>query len=274
MFRLRLFMFAGLAALLLQGCTSAGPEATAPQTGRETVARMIEAHGGLEKWRAAPTVSFTDTYIPAGELSGETSRVTVEQQSRRAYLDFPGSNATIVWDGEKAWGQNWKAPVPPRFLALLSYYFLNLPWLAADPGVNLSAPAKGKLDGDPTEYLTVKMTFGPGVGDTPDDYYLLFIDPKTYRLRGSQFTITYAAVLPPDVKEIKETIVFDEFTSVDGLLLPGTGTVYKEDGTRSGTFRWSAVSLRQPFDAARMQMPAGAVIDTSSPTWAAGTVGP
>jgi hypothetical protein len=254
--------------LLLSGCSSAGPEAMPPPAAadKEIVARMIEAHGGLAKWRASPTVSFTDSFTRAGEPSGEDSQVTVEQRTRRAYLDFPQAGAQIVWDGEKAWSQNWKAGPPPRFVALLSYYFLNLPWLAADPGVNLSAPGRGRLGDDPTEYLTVKMTFAPGVGDTPDDYYLLFIDPKTYRLRGSEFTVTYAALLPPDVKEIKEFIVFDDFTHVDGLLVPGTGVIYKEDGALAGTFRWREVSFSKPFDEARMQKPAGAVIDTSNAT--------
>ena len=127
---------------------------------------MIEAHGGLEKWRSAPTVSFEDTLQPP-EGPPLSSRVSVEQESRRAYLDFPEMGARIAWDGEKAWSENWQGPFPPRFFALLSYYFLNLPWLAADPGVNLDEPGTGSLWDDPTEYITVRMTFEPGVGDTP-----------------------------------------------------------------------------------------------------------
>ena len=76
--------------------------------------------------------------------------------------------------------------------------------------MNLSEPGTGKLWDDPTEYITVKMTFDSGVGDTPDDYYILYIDPKNYRLRAAELTVTYADVLPPDVDVMTEIIVYEE----------------------------------------------------------------
>lgn len=254
--------------LALSGCAAPTPEVAAPppHPGRAIVNQMIEAHGGLEKWRAAPTVSFTDAFQPAGAPAPAVSRVTVEQSRRRAYLDFPDHGARITWDGEKAWSENWKSSHPPRFVALLSYYFANLPWLTLDPGVNLSPPGRDRLGDDPTEYLTVKMTFDPGVGDTPDDYYLLYIHPETYRLRGARFTVTYADLLPPGVEEIEESIVYEEFTPVEGLLVPTRATVYDKDGGPVGAFEWREWSFSKPFDEGRMEMPAGAVVDTTNPT--------
>ena len=167
-------IFVSIGLLSALGCSTPSPEGARPKTGREIVEQMIEAHGGLEEWRSAPTVSFEDSFRPP-DGSPIVSRVTVEQGSRRAYLDFPEMGARIAWDGEKAWSENWQGPFPPRFFALLSYYFLNLPWLAADAGVNLSDPGAGRLWDDLIEYITVKMTFEPGVGDTPDDYYILSV---------------------------------------------------------------------------------------------------
>ena len=199
----RFLVSLSIVVLVAFGCSTPGPEVTPAHSEKGVVARMIEAHGGLEKWRSAPTVSFEDTLQPP-EGPPLTSRVSVEQRSRRAYLDFPEMGARMAWDGEKAWSENWQGPFPPRFYALLSYYFLNLPWLAADPGVNLSEPGTGKLWDDPTEYITVKMTFEPGVGDTPDDYYILYIDPDSYRLRAAELRVTYADILPPEVDAIEE----------------------------------------------------------------------
>ena len=48
----------------------------------------------------------------------------------------------LAWDGRRAWSENWNAPYPPRFMALLNYYFLNLPWLTSDPGVILGDPVR------------------------------------------------------------------------------------------------------------------------------------
>ncbi|MFQ5777539.1 MAG: hypothetical protein ACE5IP_05985 [Terriglobia bacterium] len=267
----RVLVFLSMALLIMFGCSTPSPEVGPPKAGKEAVARMIETHGGLEKWRLAPTVSFEDALQPADAPSPMVSRVTVEQGARRAYLDFHEMGARISWDGEKAWGENWQGPYPPRFLALLSFYFANLPWLAADPGVNLSEPGTGRLWDDPTEYITVKMSFEAGVGDTPDDYYILYIDPNSYRLRAADLAVTYAGILPPDVKAITEIIVYDEFATVDGLTVPVRASVYGHDHSPRASFAWRDWSFRKPFDESRMVMPSNAVLDTSSPARAADT---
>ena len=268
----RLLVFLSLALITTLAYSTPAPEGTPPTTGQEVVERMIEAHGGLAKWRSAPTVSFEAALLPPGADSPLVHRVTVEQGARRAYLDFPEVGAQISWDGEKAWSENWKGPFPPRFFALLSYYFMNLPWLAADPGVSLSEPGTARLWDDPTEYITVKMTFEPGVGDTPEDYYLLHIDPTSNRLRAAELTVTYAAVLPPDVDVMTEVIVYEEFATVDGLTVPTKCSIYGKDHAPLASFPevrdWS---FSRPFDESRMVMPSDAVLDTSSPTRAAKT---
>ncbi len=259
-----------IALLATFGCSAPSPEVTPRKAGREVVARMIEAHGGLEKWRSAPTVSFEDSFRPP-DGSPMTSRVTVEQGARRAYLDFPEMGARIAWDGEKAWSENWQGPFPPRFVALLSYYFLNLPWLAADPGVNLSEPGTGRLWDDPTEYITVTMTFEPGVGNTPDDYYILYIDPNSYRLRAAELSVTYADILPPDVDVMTEIAVYDEFAEVDGLTVATKCSIYGKDRSALASWEWRDWSFNKPFDESRMVVSPNAVLDTSSPSRTAKT---
>ncbi|MGH7452535.1 MAG: DUF6503 family protein [bacterium] len=237
------------------------------ETSREIIAAMISAHGGMEKWRAVPTVSFEDHFLPASGQKPTISQVTVEQGPRRAYLDFPESKSRIAWDGNKAWSENWQDPIPPRFVALLNYYFLNLPWLAMDPGVILGEPKKAKLWNDPTEYITVKMTFDAGVGDTPEDYYVLYIDPKSHRLKACEYIVTYAALLPPGVRATPPHIlIYEEFATVDGLVVPTRYSIYEENHSLYASCEIRSWSFKKPFDATRMTMPPGAVIDSSSPT--------
>jgi hypothetical protein len=236
------------------------------ESSREIIAAMISAHGGMEKWRSAPTVSFEDHFLPAGAQKPTVSQVTVEQGPRRTYLDYPETNARIAWDGKQAWSENWQVPIPPRFIALLNYYFLNLPWLTMDPGVNLGEPGKAKLWDDPTEYVTVKMTFGAGVGDTPDDYYILYIDPQSHRLKACEYVVTYASLLPPGVKASPPHIlIYEEFASVEGLVVPVRYSTYEKNHTLYATCEVRNWSFKKPFDATRMTIPPGAVIDTSSP---------
>ena len=237
------------------------------QSAQDIVSAMVTAHGGIAKWRSAPTVSFEDSFLPTGEKTPEVSNVTVEQGRRRAYIDFPVTKSRMAWDGRQAWSENWKAPYPPRFAALLNYYFLNLPWLSMDRGVNLGNPGKAKLWNEPTEYITVKMTFTPGTGDTPDDYYILYIDPKNHRLKGCEYIATYSAILPPKTKSTPPSIlVYDEFTTVDGLVVPTRYSIYnKQSHALLGTCNVRNWSFKKAFDPNRLNKPATAVIDTSIP---------
>ena len=232
----------------------------------EIIKEMISAHGGMEKWRSAPTVSFEDHFLQAGAQKPTVSQVTVEQGRRRAYLDFPELKARIAWDGKRAWSENWQAPVPPRFMALLNYYFLNLPWLATDSGVNLNEPGKGKLWDDPTEYITVKMTFDAGIGDTPDDYYVLYIEPKTRRLKACEYIVTYASMLPPGAKATPPHIlVYESFATVEGLIVPTRYSIFEKNHKLLATCEIRNWSFKKPFDSARMTVPPGAIMDKSTP---------
>jgi len=246
-------------------CDSAAMAATGEEA-RMMAQEMIEAHGGLDKWRAAPTVTFEDNMTPAGAPRGMQAIVTVEQSRRRAYLDYPGTDMTITWDGKHAWSQNWASPAPPRFMALLNYYFLNLPWLTMDPGVILGDVEMARLWDDPVEYVTIRMTFEEGVGDTPDDYYVLYIHPQNKRLKACRYVVTYKALLPPGVKSTPEhLLVYDTYEEVEGLVVPSHYTIYELDHSEYAKCAVQNWSFAKPFDSSRMNMPQGAVIDETEP---------
>lgn len=257
--------FTTVSAMLLVVALAAVPAAA--ETGAEVCARMVEAHGGMEAWNGAHSIRFTDRMTPAGGSGAPSSQVVVEAGSRRATIDYPDMDMSLAWDGEKAWSTNWKMPMPPRFLALLNFYFVCLPWLTQDPGVQLGAPGTATLWDDPKEYTTVRMTFGEGVGDTPDDYYLLYIDPETHRLAGCEYIVTYAALLGPDMEHTPpKTLLFESWDTVDGLLVPTAYTIYHADHEPYFSCEIRDWSFDQPFDESRMTMPEGAVVDTTSPT--------
>ncbi len=250
---------------ILVALVFASPSAAAAMSAQQIVDAMVTAHGGMERWAGAPTVSFEDEFKFGDAEEGGVSRVTVEQGPRRAYLDSPNGE-TFVWDGEKAWSQSLQGGYPPRFLVLLNYHFLNLPWLAKDPGVQFGEPGTARLWDDPTDYLTVKITYGEGVGDTPGDYYLLYIHPETHRLAATEYIVTYRAILPEGVTASSpNTLVYDDFATTSGLTVPTAYSIYEPDQTLYATCDIRDWSFEKPFDASRMVMPEGAVVDESTP---------
>lgn len=242
---------------------SAAPvEASAPSV----VVAMIDAHGGMAGWRSAKTVSFESEFIGPGDTVAIVTRVMVDQQKRRAYIDYVGTNESLAWDGKRAWSMNWTQPYPPRFAALLDYYFLSLPWLTMDPGVRLTVEEKDTLWETPTQYEIVKMTFARGVGDTPGDSYRLYIDPVSKRLKGFSYIATYRSLLPDSIDAMPQHIVLNEdFSTVDGLVVPTRYTIYRMDQSVIGSCVIREWSFDRAFDEARMKMPEGAVVDESKP---------
>ncbi len=263
-----------LVCVVAAGCAQPAPEpevVPTEETSRrpvpDVVQKMVDAHGGLSKWRSAPTVSFEEALTLAGAEAPLVSRVMVEQGRRRIYTEYPEMDTRLAWDGEKVWSVNWQLPMPPRFMCSRNYYFVNLPWLAFDPGVNLEETGRSRILDDPTEYVQVRMTFDAGTGDTPDDYFNLLIHPETGLLKATRFIVTYAALLPEGVDSMPELLmVFDETTTVDGLVVPTHYTVYELDGKVYATSATRDWSFSLPFDEGRLEMPEGAVVDESTRT--------
>lgn len=261
------------AALLLAACSpqaeSPGEEAawTHP-SGRpvpEPVQRMIEAHGGMEPWSQVTSFRFTEAWgLPDGSTT-PAMRVMVEPGARRVAMHAVEGESRLGWDGETAWSLNYQG-LPPRFVALLDFYFLHLPWLTMDPGVRLEEAGTARLWDDPTEYHLVKVTFDPGTGDTPDDFYDLYIDPATHRLKACRYVVTYQALLTPgETQTPPHVLVYDEYATVDGMVVPTHFTIYLEDHSPFATCTIGDWSLQEPFDASLAAMPEGAVVDTTTP---------
>ncbi|HET6349984.1 MAG TPA: hypothetical protein VFH88_12965 [Candidatus Krumholzibacteria bacterium] len=264
-----------IALVLAAGCSKKEPSSTQQAAGQaapvETsappiVVAMIDAHGGMASWRSAKTVYFECESRSPRDSVATTAHVMVDNRTRRAYLDFPETGQSMAWDGKRAWSMHWTRHTPPRFLALLNYYFLDLPWLTMDPGVKLTVAGTDTLWGDPTEFNVVNMTFMPGTGDTPRDTYRLYIDPASKQLKACAYTVTYRALLPDSVQSTPEHIlVYEDYKKVDGMLMPSRYTIYSTDHQPLSTCSVDEWAFDKPFDESRMQMPDSAVVDESKP---------
>lgn len=116
------------------------------------------------------------------------------------------------------------------------------------------------------------MTFAeePTVGKTALDAFKLYIDPETYQLQGYEYTLGYGPMLdaydlPPGQLLGPILRIYDAFIRVEGLLMPARFHTTSLDG--STTYGYHIITNYRfdlPFDQARLQKPADAVIDTST----------
>jgi hypothetical protein len=270
--------FAGFILLittLVSPAVMAGPTYASDES-RKVIEAMVEAHGGIERWRAAPAISFTDVmhdeYHELGGWAWWAAREVVDQKTRQVYQDWPFIDARLGYDGTDVWTTGWKRGNPPAMMVHFFYYFVNLPWITQDDGVLLSEPAEFNWPGIDEPLTEVKMTFEnrPGPGKSVNGYFVLYIHPETNRLVGYQYTGGYRPFLdafgfPPE-RELFGPLwrLITAYEEVGGLLFPTAFHTMPEAGERIvGDHLILNIDISTPFDADKSQVPEGGVIDAA-----------
>lgn len=185
------------------------------------IARAIETHGGLAHWYAQGPLAFRFTYTP--EDTSKPARDTyqiIDTWSSRAYHEMASDRTqTFGWDGTKAWSTLPDDKViSPRFWSLTPYYFVGVPFVFADEGVQYEMAGEATFE-DRT-YDLVKVTFGEGVGDAPDDYYVTYIDRESGRIGGVRYIVSYPGFFPEGGHSPEKLMIYDGEQSVGGVVLP------------------------------------------------------
>lgn len=263
----------GLAALALMANHSQAKPTYADAESKRVIEAMVNAHGGIERWRAVESIRFDNVmhnnYHGKNEFAWWVAHEVIDQRTRQAYQHWPMDDAQIGYDGEQVWSRNWKRSNPPAMMVHFFYYFVNLPWLTQDDGVELSAVTKFKWPGVDHELYEVTMRFAKGrdVGKSPNDYYVLYIDPQSNRLVGYQYATGYRPFLDlvglPKERKIFGPLwrTITRYQEVDGLLFPAAFHTSPEVDERIvGNHVILNIDVSKPFDGTSAKVPAGAEI--------------
>lgn len=218
---------------------------------------VLDAHGGIDAWNSMGALQ----YDMVKEEGNETQ--LIDLRNRKVYLHT--DKWELGFDGKEVWvkpdmetfGRN-----SARFYHNLMFYFYAMPYVLADPGVNYDLGEEMEIGG--VKLLPISTSFDSGVGDAPEDEYILLVDPQTKRLKILLYTVTYFS----KAKGKKfNALVYDDYVTVDGLLFPTVLKGYEyEDGVLGGerytrVFENISVSQDQPKQTL-FEIPAGAVIDS------------
>ncbi len=239
--------------------------------GGQLVLEAIDAHGGLEAWYGAPTSSYTWEYANVGSDVRFRSFLVADNRTREVYHDLleTGSfddarsvDARFAWDGSEAWIHPDTIRQPnPHFWATSGYYFQQIPFVLADPGVNYRLLPDEELNGQ--SYRMVRCWFDAGTGETSGDSYTLYVHPESGRVDAIRYTVSYGRDVEPDADLPQTLFTYEDHVTVEGLT---TATRYRgygwtPDGGR-GEFRNEAfadsISFSRPFQRERLEAPEGA----------------
>ncbi|MBX2820730.1 MAG: hypothetical protein KTR29_13645 [Rhodothermaceae bacterium] len=238
--------------------------------GGQLVLKSIEAHGGLEAWYNARTSSYSWEYANVDMDFRFKSHMVVDNHTRQAYHDLlelgthseaKPVSGQFAWDGKDAWISPDTLKQPnPRFWATTGYYFESIPFILADPGISYERVPDEELDG--VMYDRVDISYGVGVGDSPGDIYMLYVNKETALVDAIRYTVTYGQSKEEAMQQEspRETLFYyKDYVTVDGLTV---ATYFNGHHFKDGEIiapkndAWATdISFSKPFDEIRLAMP-------------------
>ena len=179
-------------------------------------AKPIEAAHNAKAYRAHQALRATFSVDFGGERMVE-GVMTFDTPLGLARIETTDGQV-YVFDGTTAWVSPAEADVPmARFHVLTWPYFVALPFKLRDEGTMLAALGDLRMDGQ--LYAGGRLTFEEGVGDTPDDWYIIYRDLENNHLHAVAYIVTFGKSTAEANKE-PHAAVYESYTRVDGVMLP------------------------------------------------------
>ena len=218
----------------------------------ENISRIFDAHGGLDRWNDMQTLKFTM------QKENGTEITTTDLKNRKSLIEMPCHN--IGYNGNQVWLEN-KADTSyqgkPKFYYNLMFYFYAMPFVLADDGIVYEDIAPLEFEGK--SYPGIKISYESGVGESPEDEYILYYDSETNKMAWLGYTVTYFT--KEKGKEF-HFIKYSDWQDVNGLQLPKTLTWYNYENniptTKQRDLDFSDVQLsKEKMDASMFEKPEG-----------------
>ncbi len=202
-------------AIFIISCKNATNQETKKEKFPETLGKVFEKHGGIEAWRKANTLSFN---------IGEESH-TVDLHSRKTVVHSP--KYSLGYNGEDVWMVRQDSTAfkrDPKFYYNLYFYFYAMPFVLADDGIIYEDAEPLVFEG--TKYPGLKISYESNVGTSPDDNYFIYFNPETYQMEWLRYSVTFFS---KKTSEKFNVIRYNDWTTVDGFMLPKSITWYQKD---------------------------------------------
>jgi len=190
----------------------------------------IEKHGGLEHWYSKGPLYFRFNYKNLKTGGPDTYQTVDTWSSKARHQLVSDTTAEYGWDGHKAWKYPYDAILKenPRFWALTPFYFVGVPFVIADQGIQLAY--EGEITFEGNTYHQIKVNFGSQVGDAPDDFYVLYIDAKTFRVGGLRYIVSYPGYYEKGKHSPEKHMTYYGEQIIDGILFPESIKTYAWNG--------------------------------------------
>lgn len=176
----------------------------------ENMTKIFDAHGGIDHWNKMETLSFTMEKPTGKEIT------TTHLKTRAELIDTPtytiGFNGNKLWVNEKE-GNDYKGNA--KFYKGLMMYFYAMPFIVGDDGIIYEDAEPLVFEGK--TYPGVLISYEVGVGESPDDQYIIYYDAETGQMQWLAYTVTFGK--DGKSKDFR-FIRYNNWQTVNGLVLP------------------------------------------------------
>lgn len=208
----RMIAAAGL-LLCLNSCLNDPPGENGPDNRPPLVQATETAHRKTE-FLSHENVSFD---LELNWQGRAPLRASILQRTDGTRIRMRKQNGSdILFDGNACWLAPAAQQDPEaRFDLFAWHYFFCLPWKLSDPGVRWQPLPDRVFENLPCS--SGRLTFAPGTGDAPDDWFLVFSDKKEGLLRGAVYVVTFGGKKIEAAEKEPRSILYGDFRQVDGI---------------------------------------------------------
>ncbi|WP_439132737.1 DUF6503 family protein [Polaribacter sp.] len=181
----------------------------------DELGKVFTKHGAIDAWRKAQVLSFN---------KGDEVH-TVDLQTRKTVINHP--KYSLGFDGNEVWldeTEEGSFKGDKNFYYNLFFYFYAMPFVLADDGITYSKAADLVFKG--VNYPGYKISYDADKGSSPDDNYIIYYNPETYKMEWLAYTVTFNSKKPSNTYNL---IKYDTWENVNGLLLPKEIQWYQKD---------------------------------------------
>lgn len=193
----------------------------------ENLGKVFQAHGGLNTWNKMQNLVFTIARPNGDEVT------TTHLKNRNSHIEMP--NHVLGYNGEDVWLKHKDTVAykgKPRFYYNLMFYFYAMPFILADDGIIYEDAEALTFEGK--TYPGIKISYNAGVGESPEDEYILYYDSDTFKMTWLAYTVTF---FTKEKSREFRYIQYSKWKETEGLLLPETLAWYNVEEHKPTTKR-------------------------------------
>ena len=191
----------------------------------EAFEKALQAHGGLSQFKEYKSLEYNLENWPFSKKAPLSDLQRVDLKTRKVLIE--GDGYRLGYNGDEVWVEHPKAlGTSAEFYYATPYYFSLVPFVFTDPGAILED--QGSVTFKEGEFHAIKVTYESGTGDSPEDYYILYLDPQSFEVKMMSYIVSFPAFRNGKaVTELEpHVIVYRDFQEVQGLKMPHSFAFY------------------------------------------------